>query len=354
MNTKGWRQAGKGGAALLLWLLLYGANPHVSAWLAHDALGLARGSATGEAVNFFFYDTVKILLLLAIMVYGVAFARAGLQTERIREKLAGAKRGLGYLFGAVFGAVTPFCSCSSIPLLVGFTTARIPLGITMSFLIASPMINEIAVVLLGGLLGWPFAAAYVAVGLLAGILGGAIMDAVGAERWLQPLAAPHGGLTELRPIRALTLPSRITLEGRHRFALHETRSIFRKVAPWVVIGVGLGALLHGFVPEEWVVRHLGAGQWWTVPLAVIAGVPLYANVTGIVPILESLLLKGVPAGTALAFCMGTVAVSLPELLMLRQVMRWRLLALFVGVLAVFCTLVGWLFNAVFPVMGGRL
>lgn len=354
MNAKGWRHAAKGGAALLLWLLLYEANPHASAWLAHDALGLARGSAAGEAANFFFYDTVKILLLLALMVYGVAFARAGLQTERIRERLAGAKRGLGYLLGAAFGAATPFCSCSSIPLFVGFTTARIPLGITMSFLIASPMINEIAVVLLGGLLGWPFALAYVAVGLLAGMAGGAIMDAVGAERWLQPLATPQGGLTELRPVRALTLPSRITLEGRHRFALRETRSIFRKVAPWVVIGVGLGALLHGFVPEEWVVRHLGAGQWWTVPLAVIAGVPLYANVTGIVPILESLLMKGVPAGTALAFCMGTVAVSLPELLMLRQVMRWRLLALFVGVLAAFCTLAGWLFNAVFPVMGGRL
>lgn len=354
MNANGWRQAGKGGGALLLWLLLYGANPHVSAWLAHDALGLAQGSALAEAVSFFFYDTVKILLLLGIMVYGVAFARAGLQIERIRERLAGAKRGLGYLLGAAFGAATPFCSCSSIPLFVGFTTGGIPLGITMSFLIASPMINEVAVVLLGGVLGWPFAVAYVAVGLLAGMAGGAVMDAVGAERWLQPLAAPQGGLTEIRPVRALTLPARITLEGRHRFALAETRSVFRKVAPWVVIGVGLGALLHGFVPEEWVARHLGAGQWWTVPLAVVAGVPLYANVTGIVPILESLLLKGVPAGTALAFCMSAVAVSLPELLMLRQVMRWRLLALFVGVLAVFCTLAGWFFNAVFPLMKGTL
>lgn len=333
---------GKGAAAFALWIAAYTLNPHASAWLTHELLGLDRGAATGEAVNFFLYDTVKILLLLALMVYLMAFWRAGLQTERLRAKLAGTKRGLGYLLGAVFGAVTPFCSCSSIPLFLGFTTAGLPLGIAMSFLIASPMINEIAVVLLGGLLGWPFAAAYVAAGLLAAVAGGAIMDALKAERWLRrPEQKP--GLTELRPLRGL--PPRITFEGRHRFALSECRSIFRRVGPWVVAGVGIGALLHGFVPEEWVTERLGSGRWWTVPLAVAAGVPLYANVTGIVPVLESLLLKGVPTGTALAFCMSTVAVSLPELLMLRQVMRPRLLALFIAVLAVFCTFTGWLLNA---------
>lgn len=340
----------KGAAALLVWGAAYALNPHASAWLV-AALGLEAGTTAGEAVHFFVYDTVKILLLLAFMVYLMAFLRAGLQADRLREKLSSANRGLGYLLGAAFGAVTPFCSCSSIPLFLGFTTAGIPLGIALSFLIASPMINEIAVILLGGLLGWPFATAYVAVGILAGVAAGALADAVGAERWVRgPANKP--GLTELRPLRGL--PVRITPEGRHRFALNECRTIFRRVAPWVIVGVGLGALLHGFVPEQWVTERLGSGQWWTVPLAVIAGVPLYANVTGIVPILESLLMKGVPAGTALAFCMSTVAVSLPELLMLRQVMRGRLLALFVGVLAVFCTLAGWFFNAVFPVMGGRL
>lgn len=333
----------KGVSALLLWSAAYALNPYASARLV-EALGLEASTTAGEAVHFFVYDTVKILLLLAFMVYAMAFLRAGLQTERLREKLSGTKRGLGYLLAAVFGAVTPFCSCSSIPLFLGFTTAGIPLGIAMSFLIASPMINEIAVVLLGGLLGWTFAAAYVVVGILAGIAAGALADALKAERWLRD-PAQKPGFTELRPLRGL--PLRITMEGRHRFALNECRNIFRKVGPWVIVGVGLGALLHGFVPEQWVTERLGTGRWWTVPLAVAAGVPLYANVTGIVPVLESLLLKGVPVGTALAFCMSTVAVSLPELLMLRQAMRPRLLALFVGVLAAFCTLAGWLFN-VFP------
>lgn len=339
----------KGAAALLLWSAAYALNPHASARLV-EAFGLEAGTTAGKAVHFFVYDTVKILLLLALMVYATAFLRAGLQTEALREKLSGAKRGLGYLLAAIFGAVTPFCSCSIIPLFLGFTTAGIPLGIAMSFLIASPMINEIAVVLLGGLLGWTFAAAYVVVGIAAGVAAGALADALRADRWLRGPA--QAGFTEPRPLRGL--PLRITMEGRHRFALNECRNIFRKVGPWVIVGVGLGALLHGFVPEQWVTERLGTGRWWTVPLVVAAGVPLYANVTGIVPVLESLLLKGVPVGTALAFCMSTVAVSLPELLMLRQAMRPRLLALFVGVLAAFCTLAGWFFNAVFPMMGTRL
>ena len=345
MNEK--RLLGKGVAALVLWTAVYAANDSLAAWLTYGLLGLAPESTAGGAVRFFVYDTVKILLLLGLMVYGVAFARAGLRTERLRARLAGTRRGVGYALGAAFGAVTPFCSCSSIPLFVGFTTAKIPFGITMSFLITSPMINEIAVIMLGSLLGWPFALAYVATGMLAGIAGGLFMDAIRADRWLRPLAKPKPGLVELRPICACgAAPSpRPSWEERHRFALGETRNIFRKVAPWAVAGVGVGALLHGYVPEAWVVEHLGAGQWWTVPVAAAAGIPLYANVTGVVPVLESLLLKGVPAGTALAFCLGTVAVSLPELLMLRQVMRGKLLALFLGVLFVFCTLAGWLFNA---------
>ncbi len=337
----------KGIAAFILWTAAYAANDSLVAWLTSNVPGLAPDSTAGGAARFFVYDTVKILLLLGLMVYGVAFARAGLRTERLRAKLAGARRGVGYALGAAFGAVTPFCSCSSIPLFVGFTTAKIPFGITMAFLITSPMINEVAVVMLGGLLGWPFALAYVATGALAGIAGGLFMDAIRAERWLMPLAKPKPGLVELRPRCACgEMPSmRLSWEDRHRFALAETRNIFRKVAPWAVAGVGVGALLHGYVPESWVAEHLGAGQWWTVPAAAAAGIPLYANVTGVVPVLESLLLKGVPAGTALAFCLGTVAVSLPEMLMLRQVMRWKLLALFLGVLFLFCTLAGWLFNA---------
>ena len=296
-------------------------------------------------LEFFLYDTPKILLLLVLMVYIIGWLRAGIDTDRVREYLKGKGRGIGYVLGAVFGAVTPFCSCSSVPLFIGFTTARIPLGITMAFLITSPIINEVAVVLLWGLLGWKLTLLYVASGLAAGILGGMLMDALHAERWLQPYL-----LEEMKrpPVRLLTMQAgrrRIPFEHRHGFALGETRTIFRRVWKWVIIGVALGAGLHGFVPQEWFAEHLGSGSWWSVPLAVMLGIPLYTNVTGIVPVMESLLLKGLPVGTTLAFCMSTVAASLPELLMLKQVMRMPLLALFAVSLLVLFTLMGWLFNA---------
>ena len=256
---------------------------------------------------------------------------------------ARARRGIGYLLGATFGAITPFCSCSSIPLFLGFTMARIPLGITMAFLITSPLINEIAVVLLWGLLGWKFTVVYVVVGMAAGMLGGWLLDLLRAERWLQPFLRGMLGVSgqAARDERN----TRLGLEERHRFAWDEMTGIFRRVWRWVIIGVGLGALLHGFVPQDWFAAHLGQGQWWSVPVAVLVGIPLYSNVTGVVPIMESLLLKGLPVGTTLAFCMSTVAASLPEMLMLKQVMRWQLLALFLGLLLVIFTLAGWLFNS---------
>ncbi|MCQ2444608.1 MAG: permease, partial [Mailhella sp.] len=263
-----------------------------------------------------------------------------------RDFLAGKGRRTGYLLGAVFGAFTPFCSCSSIPLFLGFTMARIPLGITMAFLITSPLINELAVVLLWGLLGWKLTAVYVAVGMCAGITGGFLLDAIHAERWLQPfiLDVMNGPGT---PSALLQAAGRTpNLEERHAFALSETRSIFRRVWRWVMAGVALGALLHGFVPQEWFAENMGAGQWWSVPAAVAAGIPLYTNVSGIVPVMESLLLKGLPLGTTLAFCMSTVAASLPEAMMLKQVMRWQLLAAFLGMLLAIFTLTGWLFNLV--------
>ncbi|MCD7984167.1 MAG: permease [Desulfovibrio sp.] len=336
------RYFGTGLAALLAWGAAYAA----ALPLARELAGLlsAGNARFGAALEFFFYDTGKILLLLVLMVYGIGWLRAGLHADKVRDYLAGKGRGVGYVLGAGFGAVTPFCSCSSIPLFLGFATARIPLGITMAFLITSPLINEIAVILLWGLLGWKFTLLYVLVGLGAGILGGIIMDALRAERWLQPFlldARQPGG--SLKSLRARHVP-RPDLSERHAFAWAETIKIFRKVWLWVLIGVSLGALLHGYVPRDWFAAHLGAGQWWSVPLAVTLGIPLYTNVTGIVPVMESLLLKGLPLGTTLAFCMSTVAASLPEALMLKQVMRWQLLALFLGILLVIFTLTGWLFN----------
>lgn len=335
-----------GMAALFLWGALYANIVSVANWLAYDLFSLQKKTPLGDAVEFFFYDTAKILLLLVLMVYLIGWLRASLHVERIRDYLKGKGRGIGYFLGAGFGAITPFCSCSSIPLFLGFTTARIPLGITMAFLITSPLINEIAVILLWGLLGWKFTVIYVLVGMAAGIVGGIFMDMLRAERWLQPflLDAMNNASTQEKFIQAGSTPSMGLLE-RHAFAFAETSAIFRKVWLWIIIGVGLGALLHGFVPQAWFAENLGAGQWWSVPAAVAVGIPLYTNVTGIIPIMESLLLKGLPPGTTLAFCMSTVAVSLPEVLMLKQVMRWKLLAIFLGMLLLMFTLVGWLFNA---------
>lgn len=294
-------------------------------------------------------------MLLAALIYGIAWLRATLDMERVRGYLIGKKRGLGYFLGSAFGAVTPFCSCSSVPLFLGFTTARIPIGISMAFLITSPLINEVAVVLLWGLLGWKFTLVYVLAGLMAGVLGGFVMDGLKAERWLQPhiLAAMKRTAASCCSGKGVQKIPRPSLEAssiyrRHRFASNETREIFRRVWHWVVIGVGIGAVLHGFVPDNWFAENLGAGQWWTVPSAVLVAIPLYSNVTGIVPVMESLLLKGLPVGTTLAFCMSAVAASVPEVLMLRQIMTFRLQASFIVYLWVIFTLLGWLLNLTAP------
>lgn len=339
------RYFGIGIVACIVWWVVYATVVPFSQWITYDLFSLDKGTPLGDSVEFFFYDTAKILLLLVIMVYAIGWLRAALHVERVRDYLSGKGRGIGYFLGAGFGAITPFCSCSSIPLFLGFTAARIPLGITMSFLITSPLINEIAVVLLWGLLGWKFTLIYVVVGMFAGIMGGIIMDAIRAERWLQPflLDAMNNAPVRTAAMRAGEV-RKMGLMERHAFAYSETRAIFRRVWLWVIIGVGAGALLHGFVPQGWIMENLGAGQWWSVPLAVAVGIPLYTNVTGIIPVMESLLLKGLPLGTTLAFCMSTVAASLPEVLMLKQVMRWKLLAAFMGMLLVIFTLVGWLFN----------
>ena len=333
-------------ALALLWWLAYSTIQPVAHWLAVSLFGLVPGSPTAESVEFFFYDTAKILLLLVSLIYAIAWARAGLNVERVRDYLSGKARGIGYFLGSAFGAVTPFCSCSSIPLFLGFTTANIPVGITMAFLITSPLINELAVVLLWGLLGWKITVAYIAVGMLAGIIGGYLMDAIKAERWLHPaiLEIIASMPAQSAVTTAISSARKISVRERHNFAWAETSTIFRRVWKWVIIGVALGAGLHGFVPENWFAQHLGASEWWSVPLSVLLGIPLYSSVTGIIPVMESLLGKGLPIGTTLAFCMSTVVVSLPEMVMLRQVMTTRLLGVFVGYLLIMFTLVGWLFN----------
>ena len=293
--------------------------------------------------------TRKILLLLVLMVYVIAFVRAGLNVEKVRTYLQGRHRSFGYAMAAGFGAITPFCSCSSVPLFIGFTVGGIPLGVTMAFLITSPVINEVAVVLLFGLLGWQTTLLYVAIGLAAGMIGGYIMDLLKADRRLQPflIAAKSNPTLVGQPNTANTT---LKLLDRHDFAWSEMTIILKRVWPWVIVGVGvgvgvgLGAVLHGFVPADWLLEHLSENNLFSVPIAVLIGIPLYTNVTGIVPIMESLLTKGLPLGTTLAFCMSTVAASLPEILMLKQVMQGKLIIIFLATLIVLFTLIGWLLN----------
>ncbi|WP_440977551.1 permease [Stenotrophomonas maltophilia] len=246
-------------ALAALWWAAYSYILPASNWIAFDLLGVSADSHAGASLEFFIYDTVKILLLLTMLIYVIAWLRASMNTERVRDYLVGKRRGLGYLLGASFGAATPFCSCSSIPLFLGFTTARIPIGITMSFLITSPLINEIAVVLLWGLLGWKFTLIYLAVGMGAGILGGFLMDSLKAERWLQPFVIDAMGKSPnaMQHTNGMGKAEKLSARQRHDFAYAEMISIFKKVWKWVVIGVGIGAALHGFVPDNWFADNLG-------------------------------------------------------------------------------------------------
>jgi uncharacterized membrane protein YraQ (UPF0718 family) len=320
----------------------------LATWLVVDIFGLSKETKLGDALHFFIEDTTKIFFLLLVMIYAIALIRASMNVERVRDYLAGKHKGVGYLLGSSFGAITPFCSCSSIPVFLGFTSAGIPVGITMSFLITSPLINEVAVLLLLSLLGWKFTLLYVVVGMSVGVLGGVFLDAIKAERWLQSFAAKalqrgkNSSVVQAKQVKILSL------KQRHTFAKEEMLEIFGRVWKWVIIGVGLGAALHGFVPEGWIEEHLGNGQWWSVPAAVLLGIPLYSNATGVIPVMESLIKQGLPIGTTLAFCMSTVAASFPEFILLKQVMQWRLLAILFVLLLVAFTLIGWVFNYLTP------
>lgn len=318
-------------------------------WLVVDVLEISKATKLGDALHFFIEDTTKIFFLLLVMIYVIALIRASMNVERVRDYLAGKHKGVGYLLGSSFGAITPFCSCSSIPVFLGFTSAGIPVGITMSFLITSPLINEVAVLLLLSLLGWKFTLLYVVVGMSVGILGGVFLDAIKAERWLQSFAAKalERGKNASSTINSQPIKT-LSFKERHTFAKEEMLEIFGRVWKWVIIGVGLGSALHGFVPDGWIEEHLGNGQWWSVPSAVLLGIPLYSNATGVIPVMESLIKQGLPIGTTLAFCMSTVAASFPEFILLKQVMQWRLLAVLFVLLLVAFTLIGWIFNYLTP------
>lgn len=316
-----------------------------ASWLIYDIAGLLPETKLGDALHFFVEDVSKIFVLLVVMIYVIALLRASLDVEKVRDFLAGKNRGVGYLMASGFGAITPFCSCSSIPVFLGFTSAGIPVGTTMAFLLTSPLINEVAVLLLLSLLGWKFTVLYVVVGMLVGMLGGWFLDSIRAERWLQSFAAQALKNAQAdQPDTTEVQNQKMSFKERHQFAKDEAFEIFGRVWKWVIVGVGLGAALHGFVPDGWIEQNLGAGQWWSVPASVLIGIPLYSNATGVIPVMESLITNGLPIGTTLAFCMSTVAASFPEFILLKQVMQWRLLAILFAVLLISFTLIGWIFN----------
>jgi hypothetical protein len=308
--------------------------------VAFGLLGLSSDSASGAAVQFFVMDVAKIFVLLVIVIYVMGLLRALLSPERVRAFIQGRPDWQARGFAVTLGAVTPFCSCSSVPLFIGFVEAGIPVGVTFSFLIASPMINEVAAVILVGILGWKLAALYVGAGLLVAWFGGIVMQSFKPERWVEEYVwkIQMGQANLPEPDRSFA--------GRHRYAVAEVKEIVGRIWKWVLLGIGVGALFHGFVPEQWVSENLGGDAWYTVPAAVLMGIPLYSNATGVIPVAEAMLTKGVAVGTTLALMMSVAALSLPEMLILRKVIKWQALALFAGVLAVAFTLVGWGFNAI--------
>jgi len=309
--------------------------------IAYQWLGLDASSQTGSAVQFFIMDTTKIFFLLFIIIYVMGLLRAMLSPERVRKYVRDKPQWLARVLAILLGAVTPFCSCSSVPLFIGFVEAGIPLGVTFSFLIASPMINEVAVVILIGILGWKLAALYVLAGLTVAYVGGVVMERFKPERWVE------GYVWKIHMGEAQMAKPDTSLAGRHRYAMSEVKEIVTRIWKWVFAGVALGALFHGYVPEAWVVEYLGGkDNWFAVPGAVILGVPLYSNATGVIPLAEAMLGKGVAIGTTLALMMSIAALSLPEMLILRKVIRWPALAIYAAVLAVAFTLVGYAFNAV--------
>lgn len=327
--------------AVVVWWAVYRQLPALSEWLV-AMLPVDRHSHLGEALAFFFYDVPKVMMLLALIVFAMGVVRSFFSPERTRALLSGRRVGLGNVLAAGLGVLTPFCSCSAVPLFIGFVSAGVPLGVTFSFLIAAPMVNEVALILLIGLVGWPVALAYLGFGLGIAVVAGWVIGKLRLEGWLQDWvrdiqAAPAGALEE----EALTMPD------RYRRGIEALREIFAKVWMWILLGIGMGALIHGYVPEDLMVRIMGADAWWSVPAAVLLGVPMYTNAAGVIPIVEALLGKGAALGTVLAFMMSVIALSLPEMIILRQVLTLRLIAVFIAVVASGILAVGILFNLLF-------
>ncbi len=305
-------------------------------------LTLSPGSRLSSALEFFLYEAPRVLLLLTLVVFAVGVIRSFFTPERARRVLSGKREIAGNGIAALLGTVTPFCSCSAVPLFLGFVTSGVPLGVTFSFLISAPMVNEVALVLLVGLFGWKIAAIYLGTGLAIAVVSGWAIGRLGMERYVEKwvYANPEGDGDTIPEEKGMTWERRIRLGGE------AVRDIVSKVWPYLLAGIAVGAGIHGYVPENFMASIMGSGAWWSVPMAVLLGIPMYSNAAGIIPVVQALMGKGAALGTALAFMMSVIGLSLPEMIILRKVLKTRLIATFAGVVGTGILIVGYLFNLV--------
>lgn len=306
-------------------------------WMTYDVFRLGSETILAGAVNFFIYDTIKIFLLLAVIIFVVSMIRSFFPPERTRAILATKGKYTGNVLASLLGIVTPFCSCSAVPLFLGFVEAGIPLGVTFSFLVASPMINEVALIMLWGMFGWKIALLYIGSGLVIAIVSGIIIGQMKVENLIESFVfkSKAGG--------AVIIPG-MTFKERFAYAFDYTLDILKGIWPYVLIGIGIGAWIHGYVPQDFLAKYAGADKWYAVPVAVLLGVPLYSNAAGVIPLVSALTEKGVAIGTALAFMMAVTALSLPEFMILKKVMKVKLIAIFAGVVAAGIIFTGYMFN----------
>ena len=323
--------------AALIWFGLYKALIPVSEALV-AALPVDRNSHLGGALQFFFYDTPKVLMLLTGIVFLMGMINSHFTPERTRAMLAGRSEGTANVMAATLGVFTPFCSCSAVPLFIGFVQAGVPLGVTFSFLISAPMVNEVALTLLLGLFGWKVALLYLSLGLFIAIVAGWVIGRLKMEAYLEDW------VRDMPRIQATAGDTSMPLYERINAGFSSVREIVGKVWPYILAGIAIGAGIHGYVPEDFMASFMGKEAWWSVPLAVLIGIPMYTNAAGIIPIVQALLAKGAALGTVLAFMMSVIALSLPEMVILRKVLKIRLIATFIGVVAVGILIVGYVFN----------
>jgi len=308
-------------------------------WLTYSVFHLTAKTIPAEAINFFIFDTVKIFILLAVIIFAVSIIRSFLPPEKVRRILSHDRKYLGNISAALLGIITPFCSCSAIPLFLGFVEAGVPLGVTFSFLVASPMINEIALVLLLGMFGWKIALLYIVSGLIIAILAGIVIGKLKVENLVEEFVYKN-------KIKATTDIAKISWRDRIDYAKNYTLDIFKKVLVYIIIGIGIGAWIHGYVPADFLARYASADKWYAVPLATVIGIPLYSNAAGVIPLVSALTEKGVAMGTTLAFMMAVTGLSLPEFMILKKVMKTKLIFIFTGIIGAGIIFTGYIFNLV--------